>query len=287
MERRFSIGLLLLLVCRFSFMLNAQTETDSYPVNVATMIGAGRYNIMDTYLTPGSRIPYKGWGLQVLDERMKITKLADNRISRQQLVNVDLSFTGNDAGTTRALSGFVDYTLGYHYRFEPLPNLRVLTGASLHAMAGFIYLTRSSNNPASAKADLDLNVSAMAMYNLRINDYPLTLRYQFEVPFIGILFSPHAGQSYYEIFDIGNSSGIIPFTSFHNKQAMKNYLTVDFPVGKFTLRAGYLNSLYYLNVNGIKSHILSNSFVIGFVKEFVAIGGKRMYNKSNFKSAYY
>lgn len=287
MRHWISIGLLLSFICGFSFILNAQTEKYLYPVNVATMIGVGSYNIMDTYLTPGSRIPYKGWGLRVLDERMKITKLADSRISRQQFVNVNMSFTENDAGTTRALSGFVDYTLGYHYRLEPLPNLRVLTGASFHAMAGFIYLTRSSNNPASAKADLELNVSAMAIYNLCIKDYPLTLRYQFEIPFVGILFSPHAGQSYYEIFDIGNKSGIVPFTSFHNKQAMKNYLTVDFPVGKFTIRAGYLNSLYYLDVNRIQSHILSNSFVIGFVKEFVAFGGKRMYKKSNHKSVYY
>ena len=135
-------------------LLHAQSDETFYPVNAATMVGAGGYNLMDTYLTPGSRIAYKGWGLRVLDERMKITKLADHRISRQQLVNVDFSFTENEAKTTRAMSGFVDYTLGYHYRFEPLPNLRLLAGASLHAMAGFVYYMRSSNNPASAKADL-------------------------------------------------------------------------------------------------------------------------------------
>ena len=232
---------------------------------------------MDTYLTPGSRIPYKGWGVRVMDERMKLTRLLSGRISRQQIVSADFSVTRNGAGTTRALSGFLDYTLGYHYRFEPLPDLRLLAGASAHAMVGFIYGTRTSNNPASAKADVDLNVSAMALYHLKIKDYPLTLRYQFEVPFLGFLFSPHYGQSYYEIFNLGNNSGIVPITSFHNKQAMKNYLTVDFPIGKFTFRAGYLNSLYYLNVNGIRSHILSNSFVIGFVKEFIAFGGKRVH----------
>jgi len=126
----------------------------------------------------------------------------------------------------------------------------------------------------------------MALYTLRIRSYPLTFRYQFEIPFAGILFSPHAGQSYYEIFSQGNRSGIVPFTSFHNKQAMKNYLTVDFPIGKLTFRAGYLNNLYYLDVNGIRSHILSNSFVIGFVKEFIAFGGKRT-QSTRHKSAYY
>lgn len=284
MWHRLLIGFVFGVTC--GQLLHAQSDETFYPVNAATMVGAGEYNLMDTYLTPGSHIAYKGWGLRVLDERMKITKLADHRISRQQLVNVDFSFTENEAKTTRAMSGFVDYTLGYHYRFEPLPNLRLLVGASLHAMAGFVYYMRSSNNPASAKADLDLNISALALYHLQIRDYPLTFRYQFEIPFAGILFSPHAGQSYYEIFNLGNNSGIVPFTSFHNKQAMKNYLTVDFPIGKFTFRAGYLNSLYYLNVNGIRSHILSNSFVIGFVKEFIAFGGKRVH-KNRYNSAYY
>ena len=151
---------------------------------------------------------------------MKLTRLADSRISRQQLFDVDLSLTDNGAGTTNTLNGFIDYSLGYHYRFEPINNLTLLAGASARLMAGFIYSTKASNNPASVKADFDLNVSAMVLYHLSIRNYPMTLRYQVETPFIGMLFSPHFGQSYYEIFDQGNSSGIVPFTSFHNKQAL-------------------------------------------------------------------
>lgn len=267
--------------------LYAQEVEDPYAVTASTMLGVGGYNIMDTYLTPGSRAPYRGWGLRVLDERMKLLRLADSRVSRQQIVSVDVSLTENGAGTARGLNGFVDYTLGYHYRMEPLPGLRLLAGASAHALLGFIYCTRASNNPASAKADLDLNLSGMALYNLQIRNYPLTFRYQVEVPFAGILFSPHFGQSYYEIFDRGNKSGIVPFTSFHNKVAFKNYLTVDFPLGNWMIRAGYLNSLYYLDVNGIQSHILSHSFMIGVVKEFVAFRGKKIRRASTYRSAYY
>lgn len=264
-----------------------QEEEPTEPVNAATLIGIGSYNLMDTYLTPGSRIPYTGWGLRVMNERTKMTRLADHRISRQQIFNADIASIRNGAGTTQAFSGFLDYTLGYHYHFHPIPALKLLAGASVHAMGGFIYCTRVSNNPASAKVDLDLNLSAQAIYNFQIRNYPLTLRYQAEIPFIGILFSPHYGQSYYEIFDRGNKSGIVPFTSFHNKLAMKNYLTVDFPVGKFTFRAGYLNSLYYLDVNQIQSHIISHSFVIGFVKEFIAFGGRKMQQTSKHNSVYY
>lgn len=276
-----------LLLLFWSIPAFPQEEEPTEPVNAATLIGIGGYNLMDTYLTPGSRIPYTGWGLRVMNERTKMTRLADHRISRQQIFNADIASIRNGAGTTQAFSGFLDYTLGYHYHFHPIPALKLLAGASVHAMGGFIYCTRVSNNPASAKADLDLNLSAQAVYKFQIRNYPLTLRYQVEIPFIGILFSPHYGQSYYEIFDRGNKSGIVPFISFHNKLVMKNYLTVDFPVGKFTFRAGYLNSLYYLDVNQIQSHIISHSFVIGFVREFIAFGGRKMQQTSKHNSVYY
>ena len=276
-----------LLLLFWSIPAFPQEEEPTEPVNAATLIGIGGYNLMDTYLTPGSRIPYTGWGLRVMNERTKMTRQADHRISRQQIFNAYIASIRNGAGTTQAFSGFLDYTLGYHYHFHPIPALKLLAGASVHAMGGFIYCTRVSNNPASAKADLDLNLSAQAVYNFQIRNYPLTLRYQVEIPFIGILFSPHYGQSYYEIFDRGNKSGIVPFTSFHNKLAMKNYLTVDFPVGKFTFRAGYLNSLYYLDVNQIQSYIISHSFVIGFVREFIAFGGRKMQQTSKHNSVYY
>ena len=64
-------------------------------------------------------------------------------------------------------------------------------------------------------------------------------------------------------------------------------LGCDFPVCNFTIRAGYLNSSYRTDVNGIQSHIISHSFMIGLVKEFISFGGKRLKNTQRFRSAYY
>lgn len=258
-----------------------------WSVNDATLIGAGGYRLMDTYLSPGKKLDYAGWGLRILNERMKMTRLADYRISRQQLISVDVASTDNPAGTATDFAGFVDYTLGYHYHFPLLPGLKLLAGASVHGLAGFIYNTRNGNNPASAKADIDLNLSGMAVYRFKIGEYPLTLRYQLTLPFAGVLFSPHYGQSYYEIFNLGNSGGVVQFNSFHNKFALKNYFTADFPAGNLTIRAGYLHSAYYTDVNSLQSHIISHTFLIGLVKEFVAFGGKRLKNRGKYKSAYY
>lgn len=281
--------------CLFCFLLFsvlpilAQSEKQEEPwsVNEATMIGAGSYNLKDTYLSPGKKMNYTGWGLRILNERMKMISWADYNVSRQQILNIDVAATDNPAGTASDFAGFVDYSLGYHYHFRIREDFKILTGASARAMAGFIYNTRNGNNPASGKADIDLNLSAIALYNLKIGSYPLTLRYQIEMPFMGVLFSPHYGQPYYEIFNLGNYSGVIRFNSFHNKFAIKNYFTVDLPVHNFTIRAGYLHSYYSTDVNGIQSHIASHSFMIGLVKEFLSFGGKRLRDKSRYRSAYY
>lgn len=270
--------------------LVAQLDEEEVPrsINESTMVGIGGYNLRDTYLSPSTDINYTGWVARILNERMKVVRLADYKISRQQLINVEFGSTRNGAETANEYAGFVDYSLGYHYRFTNLlPGLKVLTGASARLSGGFIYNTRNSNNPVSGKGDFDLNLSAMAIYNFKIKEFPLTFRYQAEIPFAGVLFSVHKGEPYYFLTQ-GGSDGIVRFSSFHNKFAMKNYFTLDIPVSNFTLRVGYLNSMYRTDVNSIKTHVLSNSFMIGFVKEFVSFGGKRLKsNAHRYSSAYY
>lgn len=270
--------------------LVAQSDEEEVPrsINESTMVGIGGYNLRDTYLSPSTDINYTGWVARILNERMKVVRLADYKISRQQLINVEFGSTRNGAETANEYAGFVDYSLGYHYRFTNLlPGLKVLTGASARLSGGFIYNTRNSNNPVSGKGDFDLNLSAMAIYNFKIKEFPLTFRYQAEIPFAGVLFSVHKGEPYYFLTQ-GGSDGIVRFSSFHNKFAMKNYFTLDIPVSNFTLRVGYLNSMYRTDVNSIKTHVLSNSFMIGFVKEFVSFGGKRLKsNAHRYSSAYY
>ena len=257
----------------FVASLAAQVTELPRSTNSATLVGVGGYNLMDTYLSPGApERNYTGIGFSVLHERMQMTRLADQRISRQQLFRGELARTENGAATATDLAGFATYSLGYHYHFiTPLPDLQLLAGAMAQGWLGFIYNTRNGNNPASTKADLDLRLSAMAFYTLRIKGYPIRLRYQGAIPFAGICFSPHYNQSYYEIFDLGNHAGVVQFNSFHNKWAYQQLLTADFPVGALTLRVGFLGSYYRTDLNAIQSHVVSRSFVIGLAVETVKV----------------
>ena len=270
--------------------LSAQIEPLPRSTNSATLVGMGGYNLMDTYLSPGApERNYTGAGFSVLHERMQMTRLADQRISRQQLFRGELARTENGAATATDLAGFATYSLGYHYHFTtPLPDLQLLAGAMAQGWLGFIYNTRNGNNPASTKADADLRLSAMAFYTLRIKGYPIRLRYQGAIPFAGVCFSPHYNQSYYEIFDLGNHAGVVQFNSFHNKWAYQQLLTADFPVGALTLRVGFLGNYYRTDLNAIQSHVVSRSFVIGLAVETVKVASLfRKGAPAPSRSAYY
>lgn len=272
--------------CLFFFLMlsvsfRAQEAETPFSVNESTLIGVGGYKLKNTYL---SAVKYGGWGMKVLNERMK---LINPHLSCQQTFCIDASAALHPAGTARLYAGFVDYAYGLHYRFLPVEGLKVLAGGSADATCGSVYNTQNGNNPTALHFETGVNVSAIAIYAYLLKNYPLTFRYQVDWQIMGMLFSPHYGQSYYEIFNLGNTDGVVKFSSLHNKFAMRNYLTVDFPVGSLSFRLGYLNDIYHTNINGIKARYVSNGFMVGVVKEFISFGGKKLRQKHLYQSAYY
>ena len=257
---------------------------DLRSVNEGTLIGVGGYMMKDTYL---SREKYGGLGFRFMNERMRLTNMANRKISSQNIISVDISSVMNGARNANFLSAFADYSAGYHYRFNPDPYFKILVGGSTRGLLGMVYNTRNGNNPMTVHADIDLNFSFLAIYEFRTKKSPLAIRYQFETPFVGILFSPVYEQSYYEIFSLGNTAEIFNFNTFHNKFAMRNYLMFDFPIGRTTVRAGYLGVYYSTHINQIDRYIISHNLMIGMVKEFAAFGGREMKRRNLFNSAYY
>ncbi len=249
----------------------------------ATSYGVGFTNVYDTYLSPQE---YKGAEFRLIRESTRMTKLLDGNVSVQNLFQADLGYTHNRADNNNMFSGMVNWNYGLHYQFRITPEFKILAGALLDANLGFIYNLRNGNNPASARAFVNLDASAMAIWHTRIKRYPLTLRYQVNLPFMGVLFSPHYGQSYYEIFTLGNSSGVVRFTSFHNQPSLRQFLSVDFPVRYAKMRLSYVSDLQQSDVNGLRTHIYSHAFMIGFVKEIYQIRNKNGARLPSTVSAY-
>ena len=241
-------------------------------VTRATTYGVGFTNVYDTYLSP---VEYKGVEFRLMRESIRLTQLADGKLSLQSLFQVHVAYTKNDVETGSCLSGLVNWNYALHYQFRIGEHLKLLAGGAGEINGGFIYNMRNSNNPASAKAYLNLAASGMAIYNFRIKKYPMTLRYQCNLPLLGVMFSPDHHQSYYEIFTLGHANKVVRFTSLHNQPSLRQMVSLDFPIRDSKMRVSYVCDLQQSHLNGLRTHTYSHAFLIGFVKTYYLIRNKR------------
>lgn len=237
----------------------------------ATLYGIGHTNVLDTYLSP---MEYTGPELRFLRESMRMTRLMEGRVSTQSLFQANFSLTENRAGTGSEMAFLANWNIAWHYQFPINENLKLMAGPLLDINGGFVYNLRNSNNPIQAKAYINAGASGMAIYRFKIKNYPLVLRYQANLPLLGIMFSPEYGQPYYEMSIAHDWGKNICFTSLHNQPALRQFLTLDFPIRSTNVRVGYMCDIQQAKVNHLKSHTWSHTFLVGLVKNFYVIKGK-------------
>lgn len=259
--------------------LYAQSKEKVNSTNSATLIGIGNSNLYDTYLSP---LKYTGISLRIFNERMRKTSWFNEKFVKQQLIDLEVTKTNNPSGNATQYSVLLGYTLGGHYSLINNSKFRFSAGGLWNITGGVLYNQRNSNNPASARAYSNIHLSAIAFYNWK----QVTFRGQIDTPIMGIVFSPHYGQSYYEI-SLGNSVDVVNFASFHNQRAMRTYFTADIPISKVTLRMGYLGAFYQTKINNLQTHHYSNSFVIGLVSESINLSRNKLKKSKILNSSFY
>ena len=278
---------ILLLLCSVLCLHTLQAQEDSLQANRfvmrSTLFGVGHVNQLDTYLSP---MEYTGMELRFLRESMRMTKLMDGNVSYQSLFQSNLSLAENKAATGNELIFLANWNQAWHYQFRISENLKLMAGPVLDVNGGFIYNLRNSNNPVQAKAYINLGASGMAVYRFKIKNYPMVVRYQLNIPFMGIMFSPEYGQPYYEMSISKDWGKNICFTSLHNQPAFRQFLTLDFPIKSTNLRIGYVCDIQQAKVNELKSHTWSHAFMIGWVKNFYVIKGKNKVSMPSSVSPY-
>ena len=238
----------------------------------STLFGVGHSNVFETYLSP---LEYTGTEVRFLHESMRMTRLLGGKVSGQSLIQVNASYNKNISQTAEMYAGLVNWSYALHYQFRMNDDkLKILVGPMLDLNGGVVYNRRNSNNPAQAKAYGGLGASGRLLYKFRIARYPLTVRYQANLPLLGVMFSPEYGESYYEIFSLGNGGRNVVFTSLHNNPSLRQMVTLDFPIRNVTMRVGYVCDIQQSKVNNLKSHAYSHDFMIGFVRNLYLLRGK-------------
>lgn len=269
---RLCVFILIVLTCLPTRIQAQDSLQATRHVMRSVMIGAGHNNTFETYLSP---LEYEGPEVRFAYETMRMTRLMDGNVSAQNLFQLHASYTENISQTNHTYGGLVNWSYALHYQFRPAKGLKILFGPMLDLNAGVVYNRRNSNNPAQAKAYGGLGASGMLIWKFRIRNYPMTVRYQANLPLLGVMFSPEFGESYYEIFSLGNGGRNVVFTSLHNNPSLRQLLTLDFPVGNTVMRVGYVCDLQQAKVNNLKSHTYSHDFMIGVVRNLYLFHGKK------------
>ena len=153
------------------------------------------------------------------------------------------------------------------------PSVSLAAGGQAEAGIGFCYNTRNGNNPAQARAYLNVGPSAAAAWQFpnplakifRWKNKTWVMRYDVSAPLFGALFSPNYGQSYYEIFSRGNYDHNIVATTPLCAPSLRHQIVLDIPVWRHTFQLGYLGDFQQAKVNNLKYHTYSHLFLIGFI----------------------
>lgn len=231
----------------------------------STSFGAGVTSLLDTYLSPEN---YKGWEVRFSRETLHQTKLMKGKIWQQTYFQGNFGYTDNRAENNKTATALANWNYGWYYRQPLSNNFNLLLGGAADLNGGFTYNMRNGNNPVSLRIYGSIDASALALWKLQIRQRLLQLRYQFNFPLMGLMFMPHYGQSYYEIFSIGERGGTVKFTSPFNAPSLRQILSADYPIGKLTFRLTYVWDIQQAHINQIKTHTYSHIFMIGVVKRF-------------------
>lgn len=253
------------------FALSSPTlAQDTLRSNKATtntqMLGIGAVNTLDTYLSPEE---YTGTELRYISHSVREngTKLSRELVHQAQILSVR-----NRRENNNELGGFYNFQYNWQYALGQWNvgegELRLKVGGGVDTRLGFLYNMRNSNNPAQAYGQVNIAPNAVAAYRFRLRNLPFQLRYEVQVPLLGLAFSPNYGQSYYEIFTRDNYDHNLVVTTPVSAPSLRQQLTLDFTVRHTTFRVGYLGDYQQAKVNQLRQHVWSNLLVLGIVRKF-------------------
>ncbi|MBO5262906.1 MAG: DUF3316 domain-containing protein [Bacteroidaceae bacterium] len=197
--------------------INGDTIVPERVVVKCPSYGMTFMNNLDTYL---SGYNHTGSGIYFSNENFRDARTGNYRWKYQTLLTANLGITTLHDDTQ--LSGMVNYSWSGYHPFKVGERLQLLAGAQIQVGGGALYIPTNGNNLVSVKMRAALAASGMAIYHIPTKRGDCVLRCQIDVPLAGVMFAPEFGQSYYEIFGLGDYGRTVSFSHPVNSPSMRN-----------------------------------------------------------------
>ena len=227
----------------------------------STLHGVSLLNTLDTYL---SGFDYRGGGYHVQHETLRKAHTGSYDWIYQTRTDATLGISKLRSSARITFMASRKWS-GYH-PFEINKKFKILLGPQLKAECGVLYAPSYGNNPVSAKVNASLGASAIAVYAFNVKDKEYKARYTLDLPLVGAMFAPEYGQSYYEIFGLGDTDNIIQISTPINSPSFTQSLSLDVPMKNSKLRFAYMIDIYQSDVNSLRTHIYTHSFSVGYAR---------------------
>lgn len=229
-------------------------------------LGGGYTSLLDTYLSP---LRYGGANVVLQSERFGQLTCENGRWFAQSLFTLHGDYTTPRSGSGLTIGGMADYSYTYYYEAPLLSpqggRFRLLVGPQGQLRIGGLYNLRNSNNPAQLKLGVNLAASALGKYAFTLWETPMNVRLQADVPLFGFAFGPDYGQSYYEIFYLGQDEGCVHVTAPHNNLSLRTMLGYDVEFRSSTVRLTLLSDLYQWTLGRQQYRMFTHSVMLGYV----------------------
>ena len=232
-------------------------------------LGAGCTNLTDTYLSP---LSYSGTHVTLMSEYFSQTNAASGRWFSQSIFALHGDYATPRTGNGLTVGGMADYSYTYYYRL-PLKSKQwsFYAGPQGQLRIGGIYNLRNSNNPAQLKLGVNLAASTMVKYAFTLWSTPMNVHLQADLPLLGMAFGPDYGQSYYEIFYLGQSRGCVHVTSLHNNLSLRANANYDVQLKLCTVRLTLANDLYQWTLGKQQYRMFTHTIMLGWVKNLYRV----------------
>lgn len=225
--------------------------------------GVGRGNVLDTYLSP---FEYTGPSFSLTHRSMRLARWGRGKVTVQGYYSGTVSHVDSPEKDFKEWDGDLFAAVAWHYRFRPARNLRLGVGGMAESGVGFTYTDKGGNNPAQGRLSADIALSCLAEYDFLCLGRTFTVSTQADVPVAGLMFTPHYGQSYYEVFALGHNDRNVCVTWPGNAPDLRWLTILQVPLGNAVLSMGYQAQVRQSHVHAIKRHSWNNQFVVGYVR---------------------